>query len=278
MRPSDVEYSIVRRTQKLHTAPVKTSLPETPAPDDFRALARSSPWRFRTLHWTHYGAGAHNEDRRVEAWLRRPGHLTVRDASGVRIATGVPHAVTTMWFTSATEAEAAAGAGSSTDWSAVDEPHAPWFRPDGLVAVRPVDYHLTHGDPMWQSYFWTAMLDPEELSHDVDITDVYAADRLGRPTWWATASTTPDYDPRCDCCALLNDQGSIQLVERLFDDGERRERGWETYSDDVPTAHLVGLDVQTGIVVDITELDGSCDTWVSNEIHAVDEELHPPAP
>lgn len=260
-----------------HTVPVNAILPEIPTAEDFRALARSSPWRFRALHWTHRDS-ADADDSPVEAWLRRPGHLTVRNARGVQVSTGVPHAVTTMWFTSATEAEAAAVAGSSAEQSPGDAPHPPTLRPDGLVAERPPDYHLTHGDPMWQSYLWTAMLDPEELSHDVDLTDVYAADRFGRLTWWATASTTPGYDPRCSCCALIYDQVSISLVEGLFDDGDRRERGWETYSDDLPTAHLVGLDVQTGIVVDITPLDDSCVTGLSNEIHAVDNELHPPMP
>ena len=51
--------------------PGTSPLPVAPGPDDFRALARSSPWRFGTLHFTHRADG---EDP-VEAWLTRPGHL-----------------------------------------------------------------------------------------------------------------------------------------------------------------------------------------------------------
>lgn len=39
------------------------------------------------------------------------------------------------------------------------------------------------------------MLDPEEISHNIDITEVYAADRSGRQTWWATAITSLTMTP-----------------------------------------------------------------------------------
>ena len=41
--------------------------------------------------------------------------------------------------------------------------------------------------------------------------------------------------------------------------------------------YCVHLDVQTGIVVDITGLDGTGGSSLTNEIHAVDEPLHPPS-
>lgn len=227
-------------------------LPASPSPEDFRALARSSPWRFRTLHWSSRGVVPQDADGRTEAWLQRPGLLTVRDGDGVHLAQGAPY-----------------GGPPAGD------PAPPVLRPDGLVAQRPEGYHLTHGDPMWQSYLWTAMLDPEELSHDVALTDVRATERLGRPTWWATAEARPGYEPRCGCCPLLLGLVSVELEHGPFEEGGR---GWEPAWDDLPTTYLVGLDVQTGIVVDVTPLDGSGGTRLANEIHAVDTRLDPPAP
>lgn len=154
----------------------------------------------------------------------------------------------------------------------------PTFRPDGLVAERPEDFHLEHGDPMRQSCLWTAMLDPEELSHDVELGEVHAADRLGRPTWWATATARPGYEPRCGCCPLLLGQVSVELEYGPFDDADGGRRGWETRWADLPTAYLVGVDVQTEVVVDVTPLDGSGGTRLTNEIHAVDADLAPPPP
>lgn len=225
-------------------------LPADPAPEDFRALARSSPWRFRTLHWSSRGAVPPVAARPTEAWLERPGRLTVRDGDGVHLAQGAPYG------------------GPVVTGSA-----RPVMRPDGLVAERPQGYHLTHGDPMWQSYLWTAVLDPEELSHDVVLTDVHATDRLGRRTWWATAEARPGYEPRCGCCPLLLGPVSVELEHGPFDEDGR---GWEPAWDDLPTAYLVGLDVQTGIVVDVTPLDGSGGTRLTNEIHDVDTRLAPP--
>ena len=46
---------------------------------------------------------------------------------------------------------------------------------------------------------------------------------------------------------------------------------------DLPTVYCVHLDVQTGIVVDITGLDGTGGSSLTNEIHAVDEPLDPPS-
>lgn len=279
-----------------------TPLPPVPTADDVRALARSSPWRFRTLHWTHRSELTGDRGREVEAWLQRPGHLTVRVGTEVGVEEGVPYgtSVGLAWpdlqetpdpaaspglapegpdagdgegATAAARAACASGA-SGASGADVETP-SPLLRPDGLVAERPEGYHLEHGDPMWQSYLWTAMLDPEELSHDVVLTDVHADDRLGRPTWWATARPLPGYEPRCGCCPLLLGQVSVELEYGPFEDGAGM-RGWETRWDDLPTAYLVGLDVQTGIVVDVTPLDGSGGTRLTNDIHAVDSSLAPP--
>lgn len=119
-----------------------------PAVDDFRALARSSPWLWQRLHFTRWDG----PERRggTEAWLDRPGRLRVRPHPGAEErVSGVPY--------------------SSTGSREMEDPV---LRPDGLVEVRPDGWHFEHGDPMWRDYTWTAVLDPEELSHDVAVTDV----------------------------------------------------------------------------------------------------------
>lgn len=180
-------------------------LPVTPTSGDFRALARSSPWRFSTLHFTHrrrrHGVDACHE--RAEAWLDRGARrVTVRSPRGVEVSEG---------------------------------------RPDG--------WHCDHGDPMWQDYQWTAVLNPAELSEGVDVRDVEVADVLGRLTWSAIcrplvgegADWTGGYNPRCGCCPLL-DSGASRLLE---------------YGPDDPT-------LASGGGSDLT-----------NQIHGVDEPLEP---
>lgn len=223
----------------------------TPNAQDYRALARSSPWLFRTLHWSVRGVGPDGSDEVTEAWLRRPGHLTVRHRDGVDVVTGAPYA-----------SSAPTAAPSS----------APRFRPDGLVEGRPEGHHLDHGDPMWQTYLWTAVLDPEELSQHVELTSVHAADRRGRPTWWAQAQALPGYEPRCGCCPLLLGRVSME-TEGLADEVV-------TGDDlaDLPTVYLVGLDVRTGVVVDLSPMDGRGGTRVDVDIHAVDVGPEPPRP
>ncbi|UIJ33938.1 hypothetical protein [Allobranchiibius sp. GilTou73] len=123
-----------------------------PREEDFGALARSSPWRFRTLHFSHRSRGGAGT---VEAWLDRPSQrVTVRSEGVVEVAEGVPY-------------------GGSAD---PDRPAGvPEFRADGLVAHRPPAWHLVRGDPMWRDYRWTAMLDPDELDHGVQIREVAAS-------------------------------------------------------------------------------------------------------
>ncbi len=157
-----------------------------PTVDTFRALARSSPWRWRTLHFTRRG-----DLGSAEAWLRRPGELVVRLADGSHeYVSGVPY---TSYPQHAVLREAAG----------LPEPPGPTFRDDGLVAKRPDDYHFEHGDPMWHNYTWTAMLDPDELSHDVVLDDLRVDEIGGREVWRVRARPQQDYDPRCGCCPLL---------------------------------------------------------------------------
>ncbi|MBO1754639.1 hypothetical protein [Allobranchiibius sp. CTAmp26] len=228
-----------------------------PREEDFRALARSSPWRFQTLHFTHRSSPS-DDDGGVEAWLDRPSQcVTVRSKGVVGVAGGVPYS------------------GSA----GTDRPlGVPEFRADGLVARRPPAWHLVRGDPMWRDYRWTAMLDPDELDHGVQIRDVAAAVRLGRETWSATCvplvgageDWVGGYDPRCGCCPLLDSRAS-----RLVEYGPDHPI---TGADGIPTTYRVQLDVQTAVVVRIDALDRAAGLVLSNEIHGVDTRLEPPGP
>lgn len=238
-----------------------------PGAEDFRALARSSPWRFTTLHWTHRAQEPDGRWSEVEAWLRRPWELTVRRAGSPTAARieGPPY-VTSAW-----------------EHRPMVPPQQvePVRRADGLVRARPTG-EIDYDDPMEGNFVWVAMLDPVELADGaepgtdgVDVTEVHAADRHGRLTWWATCRPTQEYAARCaGCCDLL--------PTRVSQEVESTRGGFRLPEETLaarPTAYLVGLDVQTGIVVDVTPLDGApgAGTRLRNDIHAVDEPLSPPA-
>ncbi len=244
------------------------SLPGTPTADDFRALARSSPWRFSTVHFTHRRreAGGTPDGEPVEAWLdRRRGRVVVRSADGLEVAEGPPYSEAVDLVCGTDDGRGAAPPGPQVV-----------LRPDGLVARRPEDWHCAHGDPMWQDYRWTAMLDPAELAHGVDVSEVVATTLRGRPTWSAVCRPLPGpvehpengYTPRCGCCPLLDSPASRLQEYGPEDPG--------LTGADLATVYRVHLDVRTGIVVDVTPLDGTEDTGLSNELHAVDEPLDPP--
>jgi hypothetical protein len=211
-----------------------------PTEDSYRALARSAPWLFRSLHFTQ----ERPDDRgRVEAWLSRPGRLLVALANGERwVQRGTP------W----NNGQVLRGGRMVEDV----RPHALQFsperRPDGLVRERPADPRIDFDDPLWSSYDWVAMLDPVELSHHTSVSGLEATERHGRETWWAEVAALDGYEPRCGCCPLLwgriseRDEGAI---------------GGPTYAarhPDVayPEAWLVALDRATGVVVDLSPIGG----------------------
>jgi len=241
----------------------------TPTADDVRALARSSPWLWRVMHLRTSGPLWGD----VEAWLARPGLLAVRTGDG-------------EWH----RQDHTTGAGTAVfGWAggiAVtptvvhrwigDEPAL--RRPDGLVAERPTDGQRDDGthllldadDPMWHNYSWVAMLDPVELSRDVDIEDIEVAQVRGRDTWLATMRSQADYEPRCSCCALLWDETSAPRLAEAD--------GWPGRPGEVlATGHRVGLDVATGIVTTLRPLDGDRDDAAFEvEILEVDGDVQVP--
>lgn len=248
-------------------------LPAWPGPDDVRALARSAPWLFRRLHFTHHDERGGD----VEAWLERPWQLRVRTADGEEhdVSGGPPYTVVLsrayertprglLEWARDTVGDALHGTRRGEPVPPVP-PQAvtPERRPDGLVLTRPT---ADYDDPMWQSYRWVAMLDPVELSEGVDLRDVTAGERQGRRTWWATAVPQPGYDPRCGCCPLL--LCAVTMAAEFSDGAEPAgvpRSGWER----LPTTYRVGLDVATGVVVAVVPLDGEIERQgFSTDIHA----------
>lgn len=224
-----------------------------PTADDFRALARSGPWRFTSAHFTRRGAGAGPGG--VEVWLDRPGRMRVCTAGSERTwvdgQEGCPGRTpdpTRLWARDL----------------------VPTLRPDGLVTDRPPgsfpwDTHEVN-DPMYDNYRWVAMLDPLELSEAVDLTDVRETTHHGRPVWAARAVPTQEYAPRCGCCALLWSEVS-----------DRDEYGEEAdlSGNDYPLAWEVVLDMATAIVVSIVPVWASGPStmnpyWFDVEIHTAE--------
>ncbi|MDP5182689.1 hypothetical protein QOZ88_08550 [Blastococcus sp. BMG 814] len=221
----------------------------SPSADAFAALARSSPWRWSTLRFTVSWPGDPWRTAAVRAWLRRPDALRVETLDGALLQ-----------------------AGRDTRLTVATDP-APVLRADGLVAERP--WGLWLDDPMFQNYFWVAMLDPAELADPgLDATPgeppllldaVTEVEHAGRPAWEAVVRTTPEYEPRCGCCSLLRSP-----------DVDRAE-----YEDDAahllaayPERHRVRLDVRTGVCVFTEALGGEISGRGHDlRIEAVDEPM-----
>jgi hypothetical protein len=122
---------------------------------------------------------------------------------------------------------------------------------------------------MWHNYTWTAMLDPEELSHDVALDDLRADEIGGRAVWRARARPEEGYDQRCGCCPLL--WSEIAALAEYADEPDRlaqfAARGY-------PEAHEVALDVRTSVVVALEPVGGTReDLAFTVEIHEVDADL-----
>ncbi len=233
--------------------------------DSFRALARSSPWRWRSLHFRHL-----DEHSEVEAWVQRPDRLLVRTAyDGDHVVTDELDDPTL----------GTAGVPPSSPAARWGYDLAPVLRPDGLVAARPEQgaggverAAIVYGDLMWQTYRWVAMLDPVELSHHTVLSDLRDTVRSDRPTWRGTVVPVEGYEPRCGCCPLLFSEIS-QRVE--FGDEWRTAPGGG--SGPYPEAYVVSLDLVTGVVVELTSLgDEAAPYGFTTEILDVDvQHVHP---
>lgn len=209
-----------------------------PTPDDFRALARSSPWLCERAHFTVRSP----RDQDVEAWLERPGTLRHRSGSGpVRTTTHAPdtHLLTMLARVGVTT--------SSVETSLWGRDYEPVRRADGLVLERPSEVEAigVHGsfdydDPILGTYEWVAMLNPYELSHDVALTDVREVTHHGRTAWAARCVPEQGYDPKCGCCPLL-----WSLVSDRDEYGEDEDLSENVY----PVAYDVVLDLATGFFV-----------------------------
>jgi len=225
--------------------------------DSYRALARSSPWRWRSLHFTRRTGLSE-----AEAWVRRPGELLVRVAGEAdEYVSGLPYSYSTVRATS--------GGPTREPPHRLPQEVAPLLRPDGLVAERPSSFDIDYDDPMYGSFQWVAMLDPVELSDGVDVADVRSDELLGRAVWWARLRAVEGYEPRCGCCALLWSE-----VAALGEYGDEPDRLARFRDEGFPAAHDVALDVETGVVVAL-EPDGG-PAWVDGftvKIHDVDEDV-----
>lgn len=207
----------------------------TPTRERFRALARSSPWRWRTVRFTATSAIA--DEAPVRGWIRRPGAIRVERLDGTLLKAGREMPPPAVLLT-------ADGQGVPAP-TRVDRPA---MDADGLVAQRSSG---TSEDPMYRDYRWVAMLDPVELADGVAIEELTAVEHHGRPAWEALMRPSPGYEPTCSCCALLYSRAS---QAREAEAGVAPPDG---PPERFPEAHRVRLDVETGLCVLTEEIGGS---------------------
>lgn len=235
----------------------------------FRALARSSPWRWSSLRFVHTSRPARGPfDAGVRAWLRRPDCLRVEDLDGRLIQTERASGPRTVGLlTPHGQRELPLRRPSSV---------TPVFGTDGLVRERPSDWDVDYDDPMFQTYAWVAVLDPVELADGDDgrpgttLEGLRTVEHHGRVAWEAIVRPSSAYAPRCSCCALLSSEESER---RLAEEGGPAVRAQEP-SFVFPDAHLVRLDVETGVCVHVEQLGGDRAGWfVDLLIEDVDEPM-----
>jgi hypothetical protein len=239
-----------------------------PSPDSFAALARSSPWRWSTLRFTERRVGTDARDP-LRAWLRRPDALRVETTDGELLQIVQERREEVGVLTTR------GGRTRSLPWPTDSGVPAPDVRPDGLVAGRPSTWALSYDAPMYQDYFWVAMLDPVELAGQqgpepagpaLTVDGVTEVEHAGRPAWEAVVRPTVAYEPRCGCCPLLR--------TRDVDVREWAESDVGGVLDAYPEAFRVRLDVGTGVCV-LTEQIGGLTPGAGHDlrIEAVDEPM-----
>lgn len=216
---------------------------EDPSVPLFRRLAQSSPWRWNTVE-LEFVPSRHTDP--VHAWIRRPGSLRVEKADGQvdeLVFSATPFAGTAMVYSDGRARQPEARWASDT---------APTYDADGLVSALPSEaesWLVDWDDPFYENYQWIAMLNPIEIArspHDhsstttrTEVSSVQLVQHHDRPAWQAIVRTTPEYDPRCECCALLSGH---------WDENVRQ---WVPGPSDI-----VRLDLQTGICVFVGSSNG----------------------
>lgn len=229
--------------------------------ETFRALARSSPWLWRSVRFTlAWDAGTD-----VRAWVRRPEGLRVETLDGELLeASTAPPGPTYGVLTAVVDGAATATGGDDTPCERPAPPQ-PTRDTDGLVRAprRRHDFY-DYDSPMYQSYYWVALLDPRELTDGADpegvdpeprpgtvIDEVVAVDHHGRPALEALVRPTDAYEPRCGCCALLPDLAAE--TAEWGDELPRVHPAGYVY----PEACRVRVDAATGICVRLEHVGGS---------------------
>ena len=245
-----------------------------PSSDDFRALARSSPWRWSTLRFVGRRPGQTWQVDDLRAWVRRPDRLRVETLEGelIQVVRSDRQHVGLMTTDGGRTVELPRPGDASAP--------TPEFRADGLVLRRPSSWEMSVDDPMYQDYFWVAMLDPLELADGRDpetldpagparhVDSIGEVEHEGRPAWEAVVRPTEAYEPRCadGNCALLR--------SRYVDVREVEGGGIGEVLSEYPDAFRVRLDVGTGICVSTRAIGGlTPGAGHSLRIEAVDEPM-----
>lgn len=229
----------------------------------FRALARSSPWRWSTLRYVHERDPSGSDRDRVRVWVRRPKLARVERLDGTLLGVHREQARTMTPLSRRGDAPPIKLPDPSSIEVDLDE--------DGLARQRPERWECDTDTAMIGSYYDVAVLDPVELAdgHDgapgATIRELRVVEHRGREAWEAVLRPTATYEPRCSCCALL-------LSEVLEGSGLGVREADPSFV--YPDAHRVRLDVGTGVCVYNQQLGGTrAGSGHDITIEAVDEPM-----
>lgn len=241
----------------MRLSPPSTRVPVTA--EGFRALARSSPWLWSTLTFEWTVDDGRGTAHRMDCQVRRPDYA--RAVSDTGEVTEAHEALGRGWVAWSLGGQGEELAAPRFRWAADT---TPLLDGHGLVARQTNEFAVQRDAPMIQSYLFVALLDPIELADGqpsegadtellpdaVQLTRLHEGERLGRRTWWADAVPEQTYNPRCSCCALLPGEVSERLLAE--ESGGRLPLPASSSA----RRFRVGLDVQTGVCVSVTALDG----------------------
>ena len=206
----------------------------TPTAERFARLARSAPYRWRSLAFEGTW-GPHVAAVRVRA--QQPDRVRVERLDGALLHEGRQGSL---------GSSAVLTSGRRAAPYTPPPAAAPVLDEDGLVLTPRRPWDDGPELPMWQDYRFVAVLDPYELSGGVEVLELAAVEHGGRPAWQALLRPTAEYSPRCACCPLMRTRDT-DLAEGL--------EPLAGYAD----AHLVRLDVGTGVCVRVREVGGPAD-------------------